>query len=233
MNGSAARARGWAAGVEAVLSANASSVKLVFCPPVPCLPAAKAALAASACLQLGAQNCHEAVSGPYTGEISAQMLKDSGCTYVILGHSERRNMGESNERVLAKAQAAIEAGLMPIICIGESRVAYEAKQTNTILDEQLLLLRALPQGSYLIAYEPIWAIGTKQTPQMPEISAAHSHIKSVLGSSTSVLYGGSVNAVNIEQILSLAEVSGALIGGASLEIESMLAMLTSAINMRA
>lgn len=228
MNGDAARVRGYAFAINEALADLPASVACVFCPPMPYLPHARYSLPGNARLGLGAQNCHEAEKGAFTGEVSAAMLADSGAKFVILGHSECRAAGETDTQVLAKAQAALAAGLTPIICVGESRADYEAKRTNAVLDGQLTPLKALAQSSYLIAYEPIWAIGSSVTPQMAEISAAHSHIKTMLGSSASVLYGGSVNAGNIAQILALPEVAGALVGGASLEIESMVGMLKHA-----
>ena len=225
MNGDAASVRAWAYAVNAALAGLDTPVRGVFCPPTAYLAAAAAALPLNAQLQLGAQNCHSEKSGAFTGETSAYMLKDMECGYVIVGHSERRAAGETDEQVLAKAKAAITAGLIPIICVGESRAQYEQKQTNQALDGQLALLKQLPAASYLIAYEPIWAIGSSKTPEMLEIAAAHSHIKTVLGSATSVLYGGSVNAGNAGEILRLPEVAGALIGGASLSIKTMCAMI--------
>ena len=228
MNGDAARTRAWAFTLNTALAKSDAKVKLVLCPPLVYLADALSALPPNAQLSLGAQNCHAASKGAHTGEISAAMLLDAGCDYVIVGHSERRATGETDVDVLAKARAAIEVGVMPIICVGESREAYEQQQTNQVLDGQLEPLKALPRGGYVIAYEPIWAIGSSKTPSMDEINAAHSHIKSVLGSETAVLYGGSVNAGNAGEILAQSQVSGALIGGASLEIESMCSILASA-----
>lgn len=228
MNGDAARVRAYAFAVNAALADLPASVACVFCPPMPYMSAARDALPQNARLAIGAQNCHEAAKGAFTGEVSASMLADAGAAFVILGHSERRAAGETDAEVLAKAQAALAAGLTPVICVGESRADYDTKRTNAVLDGQLASLKALAQGSYLIAYEPIWAIGSSLTPQMAEISAAHRHIKTVLGSSASVLYGGSVNAGNVAQILALPEVAGALVGGASLEIESTVGMLKHA-----
>ncbi|MFZ4541149.1 MAG: triose-phosphate isomerase [Rickettsiales bacterium] len=228
MNGDGPSVRAWAFAIDMALADHTNTVRAVFCPPVIFMADARAALPGNAQLKLGAQNCHEQTKGAFTGELSAAMLMDAGCDFSILGHSERRALGETDEQVLAKAKSALAVGLMPIICIGESLEAYEKKQTNSALDTQLAPLTQLPRGGYLIAYEPIWAIGTSRTPTMVEINAAHSHIKSVLGSSVGVLYGGSVNAGNAEEILAQTLVSGALIGGASLEIESMRAILASA-----
>jgi triosephosphate isomerase len=230
MNGDRARTQAWAAAVNEALAPHAAHVTGVFCPPMPYLAAAT--LPANAALKLGAQNCHSAAKGAFTGETSAPMLADMGCAYVIVGHSERRAMGERDADVLAKAQAAIAAGLVPVICVGESREECDKKLTQQVLETQTAPLKSLAADSYLIAYEPVWAIGNHVTPALHEIEAAHSHIKSVLGSSVHVLYGGSVNTGNAEQILGLNVVSGALIGGASLEIESMRALIHAAANTR-
>ena len=227
MNGDAARVRAFAYAVNAQLGAVRANLNVVFCPPVCYLDAARQALPLNARLSVGAQNCHAEPQGAHTGEISAAMLADMGCGYVILGHSERRAAGETDAVVIAKAKAAIAAGLVPILCVGESLDAYKEKRTNAWLDQQLVAIKALPASRFLIAYEPIWAIGSGLTPTTPEISAVHRHIKSTLGSETSVLYGGSVNPGNTREILALPEVSGALIGGASLEIASMQAMIAA------
>lgn len=225
MNGTAARARDWAFAVNEALSTH-PTLTGVLCPPALYISDAKLGLPHNAGLKLGAQNCHEASNGAFTGEISAPMLADMGCTYVIVGHSECRAMGETDAQVEAKARAAIEAGLTPIICIGESREAYEKGETLAVLSAQLQGVAKLPGAAYLVAYEPIWAIGSSKTPELDEIQTVHRHIKSVLGSARGVLYGGSVKAGNIGKIVSLPDVSGALIGGASLEIESMCAMIS-------
>lgn len=228
MNGDADAVRGWAFSVNAALGAHHTTVRGVFCPPLPYIPLAKSMLPLNAQLQLGAQNCHHADKGAYTGEVSAPMLKESGCGFVIVGHSERRAMGETDADVTAKAEAAMAAGLTPIICIGESLEQYNAKQTLQALDGQLASIKQLKGEGYLIAYEPIWAIGSSKTPELLEIERVHRHIKTVLGSGVSVLYGGSVNTKNAGEILALPDVAGALIGGASLTIENMLALIQCA-----
>lgn len=228
MNGDAGRAREWAFTINRQLADAPAHVQVVLCPPNPYLSIAGMALPGNARLKLGAQNCHAQTNGAFTGEVSAAMLKDCGCAYVILGHSERRVMGERDADVLAKAEAAIAAGLTPVICVGESQSEYEKEAMKDVLSAQLASIKGLPLGAYLIAYEPIWAIGTGKTPSELEIAAAHSHIKTVLGSGVHVLYGGSVKADNIGKILEIDSVSGALIGGASLEIISMGALITAA-----
>ena len=225
MNGDAARAAAYAKAINAELSAAPASVQSIFCPPFPYITTAAHALPANPRLMLGAQNCHHAPKGAHTGEVSAAMLADIVCRYVILGHSEQRAQGLTDDQVMAKAEAAFAAGLTPIICVGESLAAYEQNHTAEVLDDQLGFLIKLSASNFMVAYEPIWAIGTGKTPILAEIQAVHSQIKSTLGSETVVLYGGSVNAGNIQEIIGLPQVSGALIGGASLEIDSMSAMI--------
>lgn len=224
MNGSAERVREFAFSMNQALGRLPCAVTCVFCPPASYLSEAKLMLPQNAQLKLGAQTCHSKASGAYTGELSAAMVRDIGADYVILGHSERRAAGESDTEILGQAVTALAAGLTPVICVGESREAYEAGKTAEILKAQLQPFATLASSKLLIAYEPIWAIGTGLTPKTAEISAAHAQIKMVLGSATPVLYGGSVNPTNLGEILKLSEVAGALIGGASLEIESMMAM---------
>ncbi len=221
-------AAAYAFAINAALEMAPASVSVVFCPPCPFLAAAKAGLPQNARLELGSQNCHAAKEGAYTGETSAPMLKESGAAYVILGHSERRAMGESDADVAAKASAAHDAGITPILCIGESAAEYGKGHTEKVIDTQLAALKKLPAGSFVIAYEPVWAIGSGKTPESGEIIAAHARIKSALGSATPVLYGGSVKLANLGEILGLAGVDGALIGGASLSIDDMKAMIKMA-----
>lgn len=228
MNGNAQSVRGYAYHVNVLAGQAPASLSVVFCPPSLYLPIAAQMMPQNARLKLGAQNCHEEVKGAYTGEVSAAMLADAGVRYVILGHSERRAMGETDEQVARKAKAARAAGLVPVICIGETLAAYKEGKTLAELDRQLGHLTEVAGEGSLIAYEPIWAIGSGLTPKTVEISAVHSHIKSVLGSETFVLYGGSVNADNAKEILALPEVSGALIGGASLEAATMHTIIRAA-----
>jgi len=228
MNGTTDTVADYAFHLNAALAGAPSSIKGVFCPPALYIGTAKLALPGNTRLALGAQNCHAAKTGAHTGEVSAPMLKDAGCSHVIVGHSERRATGETDAEVLAKAEAAIAAGLTAVICVGESQKEYDAGKTNEVLSKQLGALAKLPAGSYLIAYEPVWAIGSGKTPKPAEIAAAHSHIKSVLGTGVAVLYGGSVNAGNAREILQLPEVSGALIGSASLAVSTMHEIITAA-----
>lgn len=222
MNGTRASVRAYAFGINAAMAGTTLDTRVVFCPPAPFLTTASEALPQNAQLKIGAQNCHAAKSGAFTGEVSATQLYECGARYVILGHSERRGGSfETCADIRAKAEAAIAAGLIAILCVGESREEYETGQTAAVLQKQAEAFKGLGTGSFVVAYEPVWAIGSGNTPTAAEISAAHRVIKTALGSETSVLYGGSVNAENIREILSLPDVQGALIGGASLEIHSM------------
>lgn len=228
MHGSRSSVAEYAFAVNTALEMAPVEVEVVFCPSFPYLAAAKASLPQNARLKLGAQNCHAEKEGAFTGEVAASMVRDWGCEYVILGHSERRAMGETDADVLAKAKATIAAGLTPVLCVGEGEKDYEKSHTIKVLDGQVSGFKKLPEGSYCVAYEPIWAIGSGKTPKTSEIAAAHQHIKSALGSGTPVLYGGSVKLANLKEILKTEGVDGALIGGASLKSEDMKAMIAMA-----
>jgi len=173
-------------------------------------------------IRLGAQNVYFESQGAFTGSISPLMLRDAGCHYVIIGHSERRDiMGESNELVRAKLHAAWETGLEPVLCIGEHLEDRERGRTNSVLQNQLSVLEGAPENAPLtIAYEPVWAIGTGKTATTKQVTGTHAFIHEELrrlGMDCRVLYGGSVNAGNAEDILSCPGVEGALVGGASLK----------------
>lgn len=229
MHGTRAGAVTFASAINEALQNAPESLNIVFCPPFTYLEAAYTALPGDARLAIGGQNCAKDKEGAFTGGISAPMLKDCGARYVILGHSERRQyMYETDTQVEAKAETAIAAGLTPIVCVGETLEEYEAGKTAEVLKCQCSAIAKLKPGSYLVAYEPVWAIGSGKTPSLVEIEAAHAQVKSVLGSTTSVLYGGSVKPTNIREILAGTGVSGALIGGASLEPASMRAMMKEA-----
>ena len=176
-------------------------------------------------IALGGQDCHAAESGAHTGDISARMLKEAGCRYAIVGHSERRgDHGETDARVRAKAEAAQAAGLTAIICIGEVRRERAAGKTLRVLTGQLA--GSVPPGATaqntVVAYEPVWAIGTGLTPSAEDVAEAHAHIRRRLAARFDdadrirLLYGGSVKATNAAELLSVANVNGALVGGASL-----------------
>lgn len=199
------RAEAFFSGIEA---ANFHQASVVICPSFPLLNMVKAHG-----ISVGAQTCSDHESGAYTGETSASLLKDMGCSYVLVGHSERRTLfGEVDEIVKAKAEQVLAAGMVPIVCIGESLETYEKGETQAFLREQLK--RSLPEDRCIVAYEPIWAIGTGKTPTIREIEEMHAFLKDEAG--MPLLYGGSVNEENAEQILNISSVDGVLVGGASL-----------------
>lgn len=187
---------------------------------------------------LSAQNMHWAKDGAYTGELSAAMLLDTGCTHVILGHSERRHgMGETNSEVNKKLKAALEAGLYPIVCIGETLEERESDRTETVVKEQLdgSLADLTPEemNKVVLAYEPVWAIGTGRTASPQQAQDVHAFIRNYLterfGERTSAIvkiqYGGSVKPDNAEELLACTDIDGALVGGASLKASDFLAII--------
>ena len=194
-----------------------------------CLPATLIARAAGLGLPLGGQDCHAEAKGAFTGDISAVMLADAGARFVIVGHSERRQYHqESDAQVAAKARAAWAAGLTAIVCIGETEAQYRAGQTLDVLAAQLA--GSVPTGATpantVVAYEPVWAIGTGLTPTTAEIATTHAFLRARLpDAGISLLYGGSVNAANAAAIFALADVDGGLVGGASLRAETFLPIL--------
>lgn len=193
-------------------------IEVLLCPPLPFLaPMVRPCQRAG--ILLGAQNCYNERSGAHTGEVSADMLKSVGANYVILGHSERRAEGETNEDVRKKAIAASEAQITPIICVGESLAQRDKGQAIDIVSEQIA--KSVPDiKDYVIAYEPIWAIGTGKTATLDDISEMHGAIRALIGAKTRILYGGSVKPANAKGILATPNVNGALIGGASLDMKS-------------
>jgi triosephosphate isomerase len=228
-----ALAKGVAAG-----AAEAAGVDLVVCPPTIYLAAVGEALAGSP-VSLGAQNVYAEDNGAFTGETSTAMLKDVGAKYVILGHSERRTlMGETDADVCKKTHKALAAGLTPIVCVGELLEERESGKTAEVIKTQfegsLEGITADQITSIVIAYEPVWAIGTGKTPTTPEVAAAHAHIRKVLGGLTGeaaqvrLLYGGSVKGSNAAELLAAGDVDGALVGGASLKADEFLAIAKAA-----
>jgi len=186
---------------------------------------------------LGAQNCHEELTGAFTGEVSAEMLANVGCNYVILGHSERRTLfGETNAQIKAKMSSAIKCGLTPIVCVGESLRQREAGGAMVTVRTQLeeCLVDEVNKDNCIIAYEPIWAIGTGQTAESDDIEKIHRHIRNALKAKNSnsdcipILYGGSVKPENVSEILALPDVGGVLVGGASLNSKDFLAIINAA-----
>lgn len=210
---------------------------LLVCPPFTALSSVAEALRDSP-VALGAQDCHPAPCGAHTGDVSAPMLRDLGARFVILGHSERRaGHGESDALVRAKAAAAIQAGLAPIVCLGENLTEREAGREEVIVGGQLeaSLTDDFAAAGGIVAYEPVWAIGTGRTPTEPQIIAMHRLIRAGLvarfaaaGRTQPILYGGSVKPGNAASILALAEVGGALVGGASLVAADFLAIAAAA-----
>lgn len=175
---------------------------------------------------VGAQDCHEREKGAFTGSLSAHMLRDAGAAAVIVGHSERRQLlGEADALVRAKAEAALAAGLLAVVCVGETEAEYLAGRTLERLAEQLegSLPRDAPPGRLVVAYEPVWAIGTGRTPSSADIARTHASVAGQLaalageGGSVPLLYGGSVKAENAREILAIPGVDGVLVGGASLD----------------
>jgi triosephosphate isomerase (TIM) len=205
-------------------------VDLMVCPPAT-LVAQFSAAAAGSSVAIGGQDCHAQRSGAFTGDISAEMLKDAGATAVIVGHSERRQYhGETDAMVRAKADAALRAGLLPIICIGETRGQRDAGQTMAIIAAQLD--GSLPDVvDFAVAYEPVWAIGSGDTPRPEDVADVHGLIRDRLHSRygkkaerVRILYGGSVTPANARELLAADNVNGALVGGASLKADEFLAI---------
>ena len=216
-----ALARGLAERAIAVAQAG-PRCELLVCPPATLLAAVAGALAGSG-ITLGGQDCHAAPKGAYTGDISPEMLADAGCSHVILGHSERRHgHGEGDAAVHEKVLGAWRAGLVAILCVGETQAQRQAGQAADIVAAQLA--GSVPNGAaadnLVVAYEPIWAMGTGLTATLDDIATMHAAVRPRIPAGARILYGGSVNPQNAAGILGLAEVDGALVGGASLDAES-------------
>lgn len=204
------------------------SLTVVIAPPYTLLQTAQYVLDSTS-FYLGAQDCSTEEEGPYTGDISASILKACGCTVVIVGHSERRERyKETSDMVKRKAETAAENGLLPIICIGETAEDYEAKRTLEVLAQQIKESVPRKDVPFCIAYEPVWAIGTGITPSLEEINAIHASIKSHFRTSKPILYGGSISPGNTKEVLSLPSVDGLLIGGSSLDLSKFEKILTEA-----
>ena len=207
---------------------------VLVCPPAILIRKIKSILKGSR-IRLGGQDCHWNAGGAHTGDVSAEMLKDAGCTAVVVGHSERRaNHGETDEIVRKKAQAAHRAGLTAIICIGETLDERKGGTTLDVVSRQLK--GSLPEGSSgansVIAYEPVWAIGTGLTPATAEVAEVHTHIRADLanllgedGANVRILYGGSVKPSNAAELMAAANVNGALVGGASLKAADFIGII--------
>jgi len=203
----------------------------LICPPAT-LAASFAALARGSAVVIGGQDCRAEPAGAFTGDISAEMLRDAGAAAVIVGHSERRQYhGETDATVRAKALAARRAALLPIVCVGETRAERDAGRAQIVVRTQLA--GSLPEGAadFVVAYEPVWAIGTGLTPTPDDVAAMHRLIREQLtarfggaGNDVRILYGGSVKPANAKELLTIDNVDGALIGGASLKADEFLAI---------
>jgi triosephosphate isomerase len=217
--------------------AAGAGCEVAICPPATLIPVAVEAVSGSA-VAIGGQDCHAAAKGAHTGDIAAEMIADAGGEMVIVGHSERRaDHGETDGEVRAKAEAAWRAGLTAILCIGETEAERRNGQTEAVLSRQVA--GSVPDGAtadkLVIAYEPVWAIGTGLTPSNDDIVAAHAHIRAELAvrlgqkqaDAIRILYGGSVKPDNAETILALDGVDGALVGGASLKALDFLTIVAA------
>jgi triosephosphate isomerase len=236
MNGSMASARSLAEGiVQRVAQAKSPLPDVALCPPAPLLSVVGAAVGKGP-VALGAQDCHPQEKGAHTGDISPVLLAECGCKYVIVGHSERRtDHGESDDLVRRKASAALKAGLIPIICVGETEKARDQGVTGQVIARQVA--GSVPSEAraetVVIAYEPVWAIGTGRTPTIPEIEDVHRQIREHFGSNHGndaqlrILYVGSVKGSNAAEVLAAAGVNGALVGGASLDLEDFWRIVTA------
>ena len=208
-----------------------TQVELIVCPPAT-LIASFAATASGTGVLIGGQDCHALAAGAYTGDVSAEMLKDAGATAVIVGHSERRqHHGETDAAVRAKTEAARRAGIVAIVCVGETRAERDTGRAATVVSAQLEGSLSDDATGFVIAYEPVWAIGTGLTPTAGDVGEMHALIRERLvwrygdlGRKAHILYGGSVNPANAAELLAVDNVDGALVGGASLKADEFLAI---------
>jgi triosephosphate isomerase len=220
---------------------DVTGVEVVVAPPFTALQAVVDA-ARDSNIGVSAQNLHWEREGAFTGEVSGAMIRDAGASFAIIGHSERRTLfGETNQTVNKKIAAALGVGLIPIVCVGESLQQREASQTNQVLDEQLRVgldgFTADQLRTMVVAYEPVWAIGTGRNATPEQAQEAHAHIRSrlrqwfgvELAERCRLLYGGSVKAENAGALMSQADVNGALVGGASLDVKSFTAIVRASI----
>ncbi|MEW6414629.1 MAG: triose-phosphate isomerase [Pseudomonadota bacterium] len=237
MNGSLAENAALLAAIKPALA----GIEAAVCVPFPYLAQAQAALAGSS-IAWGAQNLSDQAKGAYTGEVSASMLRDFACTYVIVGHSERRSLyGESDELVAKKYMAAQAAGLVPILCVGESLAEREAGVTEQVVARQLDAVIAAAGVASLanavVAYEPVWAIGTGKTASPEQAQAVHAFIRGkvaaldpAVAAGLVIQYGGSVKASNAAELMTQPDIDGGLIGGASLVADEFIAICRAAAN---
>jgi triosephosphate isomerase (TIM) len=236
MNGLRADGLALAGAIAARARQAKPACEILLCPPATLLISVAGMLAGGP-VRLGAQDCHQSAEGAHTGDLCAAMLVDAGCSHVILGHSERRaDHHETDALIRAKAVAAIRAGLVALICVGETEAERDAGRAFDIVAAQLrgsVPDEAGPE-TLIIAYEPIWAIGTGRTPTQDEVAAMHFHLRADLagqlaeGRQVRLLYGGSVKPANAREFLTLPDVDGALVGGASLKPEDFWAIIEAA-----
>jgi triosephosphate isomerase len=215
---------------------GAEAADVLICPPATLVAKLSAALNGSR-IAVGGQDCHAKASGAHTGDISAEMLKDAGASAVIVGHSERRtDHGEGDATVRSKAEAAHRAGLIAIVCVGETAAERQAGQTLAVVTRQLAgsLPEACRATDTIVAYEPVWAIGTGLTPTAADVAEVHGAIRTALaarfpseGKAMRILYGGSVKASNAKELMAVANVNGALVGGASLKAADFLGIIAA------
>lgn len=226
--------------IKELLTMTSNLVQILVCPPFTSLPEVAKNIQNTP-IKLGAQNCYHEEWGAYTGEISIEMLKSIGCDYVIIGHSERRAIfGETDDLINRKLIACIAKGIIPVLCIGETLQERETGKTFDVLERQLEIglsgIEATSLSNIVIAYEPVWAIGTGVAASIAQVDEAHNWLRSYLinkyeniGNNVLILYGGSVNVSNSIDILSLTNVNGALIGGASLKADSFVNIYNIAV----
>ena len=236
MNGSLAANAGLLQALLAGLGDKAAAADVALCASAPYLAQLQALLQGSA-LGWGAQDCSAHESGAYTGEVAAAMLRDFGCRYVILGHSERRQYhGETDDQVAQKAQRALAAGITPIVCVGETLADREAGRTEFVVKRQLsAVIHAVGHcaSEIVVAYEPVWAIGTGRTATPEQAQAVHAVLRAQLKAASAhssrnrILYGGSMNAGNAAELLVQPDIDGGLIGGASLKADEFLSIIAS------
>ena len=223
-----------AAALKSALEAQAADCRVALCPPAT-LIAQMAWRLKDGAVEIGGQDCHAQAAGAYTGSVSAAMLADAGARLVILGHSERRQgFGETDADVAAKVEAALAAGLEPIICVGETLAQREAGDAVSVVTEQVFgsLPETLAGRAFAVAYEPVWAIGTGLTPTLDQIAEVHAAVRAAMivrlgegGKTAPILYGGSVKPSNAAEILAVPDVGGALVGGASLKAQDFLGII--------
>lgn len=223
--------------LRAVLDKEPAACRVALCPPATLIER-MAKVTAGSRVEIGGQDCRSETHGAFTGDISASMLRDAGATLVILGHSERRQgHGETDMLVSAKAEAALAAGLAPVVCVGETLEQREAGRAVEVVRAQIMasLPAALAGRDFAVAYEPVWAIGTGLTPTLEQIEEVHRAVRAAmierlgLGlAATPILYGGSVKPDNAAEILAVPEVGGALVGGASLKAADFLGIIRGA-----